>query len=62
MPIISFDIGPEREKTGGTIVAQERLEELKNLEVSVTRQSFLSGKEIIDAPKKKAAKRQREVL
>ncbi|MDD3376168.1 MAG: excinuclease ABC subunit UvrA [Candidatus Riflebacteria bacterium] len=47
-----IDIGPGAGKAGGTIVAQGTPKEIKESEVSVTGK-FLSGKEIIDAPKKR---------
>lgn len=47
-----IDIGPGAGKAGGTIVAQGTPNEIKESEVSVTGK-FLSGKEIIDAPKKR---------
>lgn len=47
-----IDIGPGAGKAGGTIVAQGTPKEIKESEVSITGK-FLSGKEIIDAPKKR---------
>ncbi|MDD3001342.1 MAG: excinuclease ABC subunit UvrA [Candidatus Riflebacteria bacterium] len=46
-----IDIGPGAGKAGGKIVAQGTPQEIKDSEVSVTGK-FLSGKEVIDTPKK----------